>query len=54
MLLVQVHDHLAVRVGLERRRLLERFAESHMVVDLAVDSEDDRLVLVDERLGAGV
>jgi hypothetical protein len=43
----EMHDDLAIRVRLELGRVLEALSERDMVVDLSVDSEDDRLVLVD-------
>lgn len=50
----QVHDHLAVGMCLERSGVLERLSEVKVVVDFAVDGEDDGLIVVDERLGTGV
>jgi len=39
---------------LERSGVLERLSEVKVVVDFAVDGEDDGLIVVDERLGTGV
>ena len=50
----QVHDDLAVRMRLELSGVLEPLSELDVVVDFTVDGEDDRLIVVDERLGTGV
>ena len=50
----QVEDNLAVRVRLELWVALQGLAQYPVVVDLAVDGQEDRLILVDQRLGARV
>ena len=54
LLLVEVRDHLGVALGREavaaRAQLVAQLAE---VVDLAVEHDDDRAVLVGDRLIAG-
>lgn len=47
-------NDFTIRVGLELVRLLERRAQLDMVVDLAVDREDELAVGAHERLRAGV
>jgi hypothetical protein len=51
---VQRDDDLAVRVRLERVRRLEPVAYPAVVVDLAVDGQDDGVVGVGQRLRAGL
>jgi hypothetical protein len=50
----QWYDDLAVRVRLERVGRLEALAYPAMVVDLAVDGQNDAVVLVGQRLRAGL
>lgn len=50
----QVKNDFTVRVRLELVVLLELAAEGQVVVDLAVDGEDDTVVGRGERLGARV
>jgi hypothetical protein len=50
----QRNDDLAIRVCLEVVWLLEALAEDSVVVDFAIDSQRDSLLLVDERLSARV
>jgi hypothetical protein len=49
-----MEDDLAVRVGLELCGVLELFPECAVVVDLAVDGEDELVVLGSDGLGASV
>mmetsp|Transcript_33197 Transcript_33197/g.104424 ORF Transcript_33197/g.104424 Transcript_33197/m.104424 type:complete len:205 (-) Transcript_33197:331-945(-) len=49
-LVVAVDDHLAVRLGAERRRVLELRSQLLVVVDLAVDGQRARSVMRKERL----
>lgn len=50
----QVHNDLAVRVGLEGSRVLEALSQCDVVVDLSVNGEHNRPVLVDQRLSTSV
>lgn len=54
VLLVQVHDNLAVGVSLELVVTLQSFTKSKVVVDFAVDGENDLLIFGNEGLGASV
>jgi hypothetical protein len=54
MLLVEVHNDLAVRVCLEVVLALQALAELLVVVDLTVDGKDDLVILGGEGLGTGV
>lgn len=49
-----MHDDFTVRVGLEDGGLLELLAEGAVVVDLAVDGEDEGTVVADEGLSSRV
>ena len=50
----QRNDDLAVRCGLEVIRLLQALSNQTVVVDLAIDGENDGLVGIGKRLGAGL
>lgn len=50
----EVHDDFAVGMCLEHCRLLEVFPKQTMVVDLAIDCQDNAAVLVDERLSSRI
>lgn len=50
----QWNDDLAIGSGLEVVGCLEVLSDQTMVVDLTVDGEDDSLVGVGQRLGAGL
>src|SRR5690242_10632468 len=53
--LVEVNQRLAVRVSAEAMALrLEQLAQRHMVVDLTIGDDADRLVFVVERLLAAL
>ena len=55
VLLVEVDDHLGVALRGERwPRALQLRAQLAVVVDLAVQDDDDRAVLVEDRLVAGL
>lgn len=49
-----MHDDLAVGVSLEDSGLLELLPERAVVVDLAVDRQDDLAIVGDQRLRTGV
>lgn len=50
----QVHDDFAIGVSLELDRVLERLAQGAVVVNFTVDGEDQRLVLVGNRLSSSI
>jgi hypothetical protein len=50
----QRNDNLTIRVCLEVVRLLQALAEDAVVINLAIDSQRDRLVFADKRLSARV
>jgi hypothetical protein len=50
----QRNNHFAIGVGLEVIRLIQRFPQDPMVVDLSVDRQDERSVIVHQRLGSRV
>src|SRR4029079_1611361 len=55
VLLIEVHDHLGVALGRKPVSLrLEELAQLAVVVDLTVEGDDDRAVLVVDRLVAGL
>jgi hypothetical protein len=50
----EVHDDLAVGVGLEDGGSFEMASEVEVVVDLSVDAEDELAVIRDQRLSTSV
>lgn len=49
-----MQDDFAVRVGLKLGRALKLLAQDSVVVDLAVDGQEDGACLVDQGLRTGV
>lgn len=49
-----MHDDFAIRVSLESSRVLQALSKRNVVVDLSVDSENDRFIFVDQRLSSSI
>jgi len=50
----QRYYDFAIGVGLEVVRMLQLLAQDSMIIDLAIDGERQRSIIIDKRLGASI